>query len=71
MKEMTHWKASLKMNPYENRRIGGQRTQATVNASKSKCPVCSKGFNSRSNFVSCHACDKPTHVKCIQRTYAE
>ena len=26
MKEMTHWKASLKMNPYENRRIGGKRT---------------------------------------------
>ena len=38
---------------------------------KSKCPVCSKGFNARSNFITCHLCDKDTHTKCIIHTFDE
>ena len=43
----------------------------SVKVVKSKCPVCSKGFNARSNFITCHLCDKDTHTKCIIHTFDE
>ena len=38
---------------------------------ESKSPVCSKGFNARSNFITCHLCDKDTHTKSIIHTFDE
>ena len=52
------------------RRIG-RRPQEAVNAGRHKCPICAKGFNSRSTYVSCHLCDKPTHSRCIKETFDE
>ena len=57
-------------NPYAGRRIG-RRPQEAVNAGRHKCPICAKGFNSRSTFISCHLCDKPTHLRCIKETFNE
>ena len=57
-------------NPYKDRQIGASQKKA-LKAVKSKCPVCSKGFNSRSNFITCHLCDKDTHTKCINTTFNE
>ena len=38
---------------------------------KNKCTICGKGFNAKSHFVTCHACDKLTHIRCVQNSYDE
>ena len=57
-------------NPYAERRIGRRPTEV-VRAGRNKCALCGKGFNSRSTFIACHACDKPTHIRCIKDTFNE
>ena len=57
-------------NPYAGRKIG-KRPVDRPRVGRSKCTVCDKGFNSKSNSISCHACDKQTHVRCIKDTFDE
>ena len=60
-------------NPYENRKIGGRQRQEIEKKkiNKNKCTICGKGFNSKSQYVTCLACDKITHIRCVKSSYDE
>lgn len=57
-------------NPYAGKKIQ-KRPFGRPRVGRIKCTVCDKGFNSKSNSISCNACDKQTLVRCIKDTFDE